>query len=140
MKFKRVWHPVDLWEEVGAGMWSTVDNKRELLHKAIKFTSNHQLYGEYMMRVVATWKYSCENALTDSLINKRAWVGHAACALAIGCPEDIVRQAWGALSNEQRLLANKEAERAIQWWNVNRGLRFAIRENMAQPMLQEWDS
>ena len=43
-------------------------------------------------------------------------MGHAAVALAIGCPEDITRAAWGKLTDEQQLLANKEAERAIQAW------------------------
>lgn len=98
-------------------MWSDVEDRKGMLQKAIDFTGDHALYGSYMMRVIHEWPISCENALTDPLLNKKAWVGHAACAMAIGCPEDITRQAWGLLNDEQRFLANKEADRAIrEWW------------------------
>ena len=109
------------WEEIHYNMWGTVDNKKLWLQAAIAFTGNHSLYGYFMIRVINEWPVSCENALTDININKKAWVGHAATALGIGCPEDITRQAWGYLTNEQRILANKEAQRAIDTWeNVYR--------------------
>ena len=117
MNFVRVYHPYQLWEEVIFNMWGDVGNRKEWLDKAIIFTGDHILYGQYMHRVVTEWPISCENALTDPQLNKRAWIGHAACALAIQCPEHIVREAWGKLSDEQRFLANKEADRAIQSWN-----------------------
>jgi hypothetical protein len=112
----RVYHSHDKWEEIPAGMWSDVDDRKAMLQRAIDFTGDHALYGSYMMRVIREWPISCENALTDQALNKRAWVGHAACAMAIGCPEDITRQAWGMLSDEQRLLANKEADGALRAW------------------------
>jgi hypothetical protein len=90
-KFKRVYHPYWEWEEVPHNMWGTVENKKEWVQRAIEFTGNHNLYGSYMMRVIQEWPISCENALTDSSLNRRAWVGHAAVALALQCPEDIVR-------------------------------------------------
>ena len=116
MKLKRVYHPYDQWEEVRHNMWGGVLDRGKFLRLAIKFTSNHIVYGRFMMRVVHEWPISCENALTDYLINRRAWLGHAACALAHEIPEDIVRLAWGELSNVQQLLANKKADEAIQAW------------------------
>lgn len=115
-KFKRVYHPYWDWEEIKFNMWGDVVDRKEWVEKAIEFTGNHKLYGSYMMRVVNEWPISCENALTDNSINKRAWVGHAAVALAIQCPEDIVREAWGKLTDEQQLLADKEANAAIRAW------------------------
>jgi hypothetical protein len=97
-------------------MWGEVQNKQQAVQLAIEFTGDHQLYGHYMRRVVSEWPVSCENALTDSALNQRAWVGHAACALAHRLPEDIVRLAWGRLTDEQRVLANAEADRAIRIW------------------------
>ena len=118
-KLTRVYKPFTEWEEIQHGMWATVTNRKRWVKKAIEFTSDHKKYGRFMLRVVHEWPISCENALTDNLINKKAWVGHAAVALAINCPEDIVREAWGKLTDEQRLLANKEAERAIRIWEYN---------------------
>lgn len=116
-------------------MWGEVDDAAGMLERAIAFTGDHRLYGSYMMRVVAEWKFSCENALTDSSLNQKAWVGHAACAMAIGCPEDITRKAWGYLSDEQRFLANKEADRAIRQWRFNFSESDEVCQNMGKQML-----
>ena len=119
---ERIYHPVELWEEMRFNMWGAVavPDKNAALAQAIEFTGNHELYGSYMDRVVAEWTYSCENALTDRSINRRAWLGHAACALAIQIPENIIREAWGHLSEKQRMLANNEAARAIAHWESHR--------------------
>jgi hypothetical protein len=116
-------------------MWGRVENRREYVRRAIEFTGNHKLYGSFMMRVVLEWPVSCENALTDYLLNRRAWVGHAACALAIQCPEDITRSAWKCLTDEQRFLANKEATRAIQCWENTYIKNNPLCENMGNPLL-----
>jgi len=116
LSIDRIWHPYWLWEEVDANMWGTVDNRKKYLKKAIEFTGDHKLYGRWMMKVVEKWKYSCEHNLTDKSQNRKAWIGHAACAMALGCPEDIARQAWGHLTEEQQVLANDQADRAIKYW------------------------
>lgn len=135
MTIKRIYHHYLDWEEVDHNMWGSVTNRKSYLKKAIEFTGDHKKYGRFMMRVVGEWVYSCENALTDNYINKKAWVGHAACALALGCPEDITREAWKELTNEQQLLANKEAERAVQAWEYNYLKSRGLCESMGEPML-----
>lgn len=110
------WHPFWKWEEVEYNMWGVVDNRKVWLQKAILFTGDHGLYGSWMRKVVEQWPNSCEHNLTKLDTNRKAWVGHAAVAMAIKCPEDIVRQAWGFLSDEQQRLANAEAQSAIKKW------------------------
>lgn len=134
-KFKRVYHPFHLWEEIAFGMWSDVENEKEWLEKAISFTGNHKLYGSFMIRVVSEWPISCENALTDYNINRKAWVGHAAAALAIGCPEHITRKAWKHLSYEQQYLANEEASRAIRAWENHYLESKQLRERVGETLL-----
>jgi len=132
--------PIDTWEEIGFNMWGEVANRRLFLQKAVIFTGNHRLYGRYMQRVTKEWPNSCINALTDYNLNRKAWIGHAACALAFRCPEDITRQAWGLLTNEQRILANRQADRAIQSWEVRYRASLGIRANVASPLLFARDS
>lgn len=115
----RIYHHYLDWEEMEHNMWGCVDDRKKYLKRAIEFTSDHKKYGRFMMRVVLEWPVSCENALTDDSINKKAWVGHAATALALGCPEDITREAWSNLTDEQQLLANNQARKAIQTWEYN---------------------
>jgi hypothetical protein len=140
MKLKRVYHPYDTWEEIKFNMWGEVDDKAEWLQKAIAFTSDHKQYGHYMLRVTREWPISCENALTDININQMAWIGHAACALAMQCPEDIIRTAWGYLTDEQRLLANKEAERAIQKWSIRYAESKGLHKDMGGSLLPYRDT
>lgn len=110
-----IWHPYWMLEEVKSNMWGAVSHRKTWLEIAILFTANDELYGEWMQRVVEAWKYSCEHNLTKSG-DKRPWVGHAAVALAMKCPEDIVREAWAHLTPEQQTRANKKASEAIEYW------------------------
>lgn len=119
MSLNEFWHPFWLWEEVKFNMWGDVDSKQAWLKKAIDFTGNHKLYGYWMVKVANEWTYSCQHNLTKVGTNKKAWIGHAAAAYAIQCPEDIVRAAWSHLTEEQQYLANNEALKAIKHWEDN---------------------
>ena len=134
-KLKRVWHPVDKWEEISYNMWGTVDDRPTMLQNAIEFTGNWDLYGDHMDLVIQEWPISCENALTDYSLNKKAWIGHAACALYMMCPEDITRKAWGYLSYEQQQMANRRAARAIRHWEKNYRKSKGICEPLEEQML-----
>lgn len=140
MKFKRVYHRYQDWEEIKHNMWGAVADRAKYFDWALMFTGDHKLYGHYMMRVISEWPISCENSLTDYSINRKAWIGHAACALANQCPEDIVRSAWSHLTNEQRFLANAEAERAISAWEVSYIKSKQLYKNMGVEMLFGWDT
>lgn len=132
---KRVYHPYWDWEEIKFNMWGTVTDRKKYLKKAIEFTSDHKKYGRFMRKVAEKWPISCENALTDSTINQKAWIGHAAVAMALECPEDITREAWGHLTDEQRYMANKEASRAIEIWKYNYVESNGIYKDMGGEML-----
>lgn len=134
-KFERVYHHYLKWEENQFNMWGTVKNKAEYLKMAIAFTADHKLYGLFMQRVAEEWPISCENALTDYSLNQKAWIGHAAVAMALKCPENITREAWGYLTDEQRLLANNEAEKAICSWRVNYAKSKGLLPDVGSEML-----
>lgn len=110
-----IWHPYWQWEEVGHNMWGSVVSRKTWVEIARVFTADHDLYGYWMMKVVTDWASSCEQSLTKSG-DKRPWIGHAAVAYAIGCPEDIVREAWGLLTEDQQIKANQKAAEAIEYW------------------------
>ena len=132
-KLTRVWHPYTSWEEFPAGMWSRIhgEERAELLRQAIEFTGDHILYGSWMLKVAEQWPISCEHNLTGTGINRRAWTGHAACCLAIGCPEDITREAWGHLTQQQQDDANRAADRAIHAWEqAYEGQDTSVHQNL----------
>lgn len=116
-----VWHPYWLWEETYYNMWGSITERKEWIVRAVDFTGDHELYGSWMLRVLDEWPYSCAHNLTKRDTNRKAWIGHAAVALAIQCPEDIVREAWSQLSREQQTLANAKAQYAIEKWERQNG-------------------
>lgn len=118
LHMKKIWHPYTSWEDWQNGMWRFVggNQRRKYLKSAIEFTGDAKLYGSFMRRVINEWPISCEHHLTDININRKAWLGHAATCLAIQCPEDITRQAWGYLTEQQQDDANAEAQNAINEW------------------------
>jgi hypothetical protein len=128
---KRVYHPYWVWEESRSPMWGKVDDRKKHLDVAIKFTGDHEAYGAAMYRVLKDWPISCEHNLSDISQNRRAWIGHAACAIQIKCPEDIVREAWHHLTDEQRIKANAAADKAInEWENKKKGLKVCQKDQL----------
>ena len=117
-KLKRIYHHYRNWEEVSAGMWEKLplDQEKVFLAKAIEFTGNAELYGSYMIKIVDQWPISCEQNLSNTSMNRLAWIGHAACCLAIGCPEYLTRKAWSFLSRKQQDDANDRAREAVDLW------------------------
>ncbi len=101
-------------------MWNKVDKSAEstMLETAIKFTGNHILYGNSMRDVAFKWSNTMENHLTNKSINRRAFLGQCAVFYKHQIPEYIVRKAWKELSDEQRRLADLEAEKTIKEWEI----------------------
>jgi hypothetical protein len=99
-------------------MWRKVAARERpaLLKSAIEFTGDAKKYGLFMMRIVSEWPISCEHNLTEKSANRLAWIGHAAAALAINCPEDITREAWAYLDQQQQDDANAQAQNALNTW------------------------
>ncbi len=130
---RRIYHHYLKWEETTSGMWDLVsaDREKALLKEAVEFTGDAILYGSFMRRVISEWPISCEQNLTNPGMNQLAWVGHAATALAIQCPEYITRKAWSLLTDKQRLDADAQALDAVQEWRYlhiskrQEGLGFA---------------
>jgi hypothetical protein len=139
----RVYKPYWEWEDFNNGMWRKVNKKEELifLEKAIIFTGDHLRYGEAMKEVIDKWTNTMLNTLTNSSVNKRAFLGHCACSLAFNCPEYITRMAWKELTNMQRELADEVAQQHIDnWTNEYTSNSTGLHKNLGKQMLLQWGS
>lgn len=115
---QRVWHRYETWEDYCFGMYSsfTPDEKSEMKQKAIALMRDTEAFYLSMLRAVYEWPISSEHNLTAVGSNRRSWVGQAALAIQLGCPEDITRQCWSEITNKERRLANCAADKVIQQW------------------------
>lgn len=122
---KQVYHHYEKWEDFKNGMWRKESKEYEesTLKNVVQFTGDHSLYGNAMLRVTLEWPITCEHNLTNKSINRKAWLGHAACCIEKNFPEYLVRQAWGMLAEEQRVKANQAADSAIKKWEYNHSLK-----------------
>lgn len=133
-KIKRQYIPYWEWEDWINGMWRKVEDEDRWLKLSIEFTGDHVIYGNAMRDVVKAWPRTMMNSLTNTSINRRAFLGHCACCYKIQAPEYIVRMAWKYLTDQQRMLADKEAQDIINnWMNDYRNKRICLQ--MAIPLL-----
>lgn len=126
----RIYIPYWEWEDWINGMWSVGDESR--LQEAIKFTSDHILYGNAMMEVISAWPRTMLNSLTNTSINRRAFLGHCAVCYKLGIQESITRAAWKFLTDQQRVAADDEATKHIKEYERS---HREIYQNMAGSVL-----
>jgi hypothetical protein len=113
----RIWHHFDLWEDYHHGMYDEDrEGRQERVLRAAEILGDPILCERAMRQVVTEWRFACEFNLSNAEINRRAWLGQAACSCYGGVHEDETREAWGLLSNEQRVQANNIATKIIKQW------------------------
>lgn len=116
----RIFHHYDKWEDYHAGMYdeSKQDRNNRVLF-AIYILGNEDVCREAMQKVINEWKIATEYNLSNAEINRKAWLGQAACSCYGNVHEDETREAWGHLTDEQRKKANAIAGEIIKKWLSN---------------------
>ena len=114
---KRVCHNYEKWEDWKAGLYSKSceDPEGAILESLELLSSPTDLYIS-MRKVCSEWPLSAEHNMTDTSINRQAWLGQSACCFNHGATEALTRIAWGGLSDKQRIEANKVADQVISDW------------------------
>jgi hypothetical protein len=99
-------------------MWkqTPVEKRDQIIIESRDLMLNIPQFTNAMKNVIDNWPYSCEQNLTASVINHQAWLGHAGCAFNHDAPEDLTRQAWSMLNEQQQLEANLAADAVKQYW------------------------
>ena len=114
---KRIFHHFKYWEDFLHGMYNEDRNGRPArVQKAVSVLGVPETCEQAMQRVVEEWPIATEYNLSNAEINRRAWLGQAACSIWADVHEDETREAWGILTAEQRQMANAIATRIIKAW------------------------
>jgi hypothetical protein len=118
---KRIFHPYTMWEDYKAGFYDNCsgDKKTEVLQRSIDMFNSMDLTKKNMNLVIETWKYSCEQNLTNPSMNKIAYIGQGACCIYGGVPATITMEAWSHLTDEVKDRSNELAKEVITKWNNN---------------------
>lgn len=118
---RRIFHHYTLWEDFHAGMYNeNKDGRAERVRKAADILGTPEICRRAMEKVIAEWQISTEYNLSNLEINRKAWLGQAACSCYAGIHEDETREAWGIMTEAQRIEANRIAAGIIRKWQSKR--------------------
>lgn len=132
---QRIFHHYSLWEDYHAGMYDeSKDGRAERVKEAARILGTPDICRVAMEKVINEWEKATEYNLSNAEINRKAWLGQAACSCYAGIHEDETREAWGIMTEAQRIEANKIAATIIKKWVSERDRE----ENPQISMFDDW--
>lgn len=130
---KRIYSVFTDWEDYQNGMYSgSIDNVDYLLPKAVDLLSDDNLFFEKALEMILNWKVCTDYNLSNTGLNRRAWIGQATCCYVYKVPEIITRLAWSELSEQTQIKANFAANRIIKIYEKR---NKEVHKNMGTKML-----
>jgi ParB-like nuclease domain len=120
----RIFHTFDKWEAVAAGFFAPGikgRDKEECEQEYGAFLADSNAFSKGIEKVFKNWTNSCEHNLTNSSMNRIAWIGQAAACEARGLPS-AYRAGFSALPKDIQNEANNVALKYLNKWLANRGL------------------
>jgi len=118
---ERIFHTHDKWECFQAGLYATTMpgmTKGECERAYANFLSDSKEFENALRYIINNWKYSCEHYLTNSSMNRIAYLGQAAMCYATGIPA-VFRGGFNLLSERQQKEANELALKYLNIWLKN---------------------
>ncbi len=120
----RIFHTFDKWEAVAAGFFSPSvkgKTKDECEAEYCAFLGDLPQFEAGMNKVFKEWPNSCEHNLTNSSMNRIAWLGQAAACAARGLPSSF-RAGFALLPQTKQDEANRLAHKHLNLWLKSKGL------------------
>ena len=120
----RIFHTWDKWECHKAGFYNGFPPEgmtkagAEEAYRA--FLADSQRFSEALSHVIAEWTHSCEHYLTNTSMNRIAWLGQAAACYALGIPSAF-RGGFHLLTPEQQVGADGLALVYLNSWLSSQG-------------------
>jgi ParB-like chromosome segregation protein Spo0J len=116
---ERIFHEWEDWECFPSGFYSDKPPKSmtaeecEILYK--DFLSDIPRFESALKKVIEQWKNSCEHYLTNSKMNRIAWLGQASLCIDSGIPSRFCG-GYNLLSSEQQKDADLKALEYLNIW------------------------
>ena len=110
---KRKYHHWEKWECFKAGFYDTTHASNNPQEAYRDFLADIPRFEKALQRVLSEWPVSCEQFLTNTHINRIAWLGQASMCIETGVPS-VFRGGFKLLTPAQQELANSAAERTLE--------------------------
>lgn len=120
----RVFHTYDKWECHKAGFYKHTPpkgmNKEKCIRAYADFLSDEKRFRKGLERVIVEWRHSCEHYLTNSSMNRIAWLGQAAMCIETGVPSEF-RSGYTLLTPLEQQIADHLALEYLNKWLIVNG-------------------
>ena len=117
----RIYHTWEKWECYPAGFYETRPNDKRTTEQCeqeyMALLTNADEFWAALNRVLREWPRSCEHYLSNSKMNRIAWMGQASLCISRGIPSTF-RGMFNRLTPQQRDAANLLALKALNKWLV----------------------
>jgi hypothetical protein len=115
---KRIFHPWNLWEDYRHNFYggSSGLKKEETILLYRDFLADLDMFELALQTIIEEWPYSCEHNLTNTSLNRVAYMGQAACALVFKVPSSMSSSGYNLLTDEQKISADAMAQKYIDLW------------------------
>lgn len=123
----RIFHTFDKWEAVPAGFFAPGikgRTKEECEAEYCIFLGDLESFEAGLKKVFKEWSNSCEHNLTNSSMNRIAWLGQAAACASKGLPSTF-RGGFAMLSEKKQKEANELAHKYLNSWLKEHNLPLA---------------
>lgn len=120
----RIFHTYDKWECVKFNLYGTkVEGmkKDECEQEFAKFLSDLNRFEESLKSIISEWKHSCEHYLTNTAMNRIAWLGQAGAAHSMKIPSKFCG-GFNLMDNDKQESANEMALKYLNIWLKDNGL------------------
>ena len=120
----RIYHRWENWECYPAGFFEVHPpegmTEKDCQEKYAEFLRDIPLFKSWAYKVLEEWPNSCEHNLTNSTMNRIAWIGQSSVCLAYGIPAKY-RGGYHFLTESEQLKADETALEVINYWMFLRG-------------------
>lgn len=120
----RIFHTFDKWECAKAGFYETKPpkgmNADQCKQRYKELLTDIPEFERILACVISEWKHSCEHYLTNSAMNRIAWLGQASLCYKHGIPAEF-RGGYSLLTADEQLAADEAALRALNIWLAENG-------------------
>lgn len=113
------WHHWETWECIPVGMYETRPpngfDEESALRAYEEFLRDLPRFESALCRVLDEWPISCEQFLSNSSINRIAWLGQSSMSISTGIPA-CFRAGFKLLSDDEQAAANAMADKYFRVW------------------------
>lgn len=115
------YYPYWDWEDFKNGMYDLPENEFDVIDisKCVNVFTDLQLFESIAINVFKDWEKCTRQNLTNTNLNRNAWLGRACCSYHFSIKEKTTRNAFNTITTTQKNIINNLATKLINQFVLN---------------------